>query len=151
MHIEPARAVNDELVTACARLFPQLSTSPPPTREDLAALVASPGAFLLLARDPHIIGTLTLTLYRVPTGLHALINAVVVDEAARGRGVGEALTRACIDRARADGRARIVLFTLPAMTTAHRLYERLGFERSPERDWEFAPGRRLLSYRLALR
>ena len=76
---------------------------------------------------------------------------LAVRPSARGRGVGEALTRACIDRARADGRARIVLFTLPAMTTAHRLYERLGFERSPERDWEFAPGRRLLSYRLVLR
>ncbi|TME82606.1 MAG: GNAT family N-acetyltransferase [Chloroflexi bacterium] len=81
----------------------------------------------------------------------AAFRMLAVRPSARGRGVGEALTRACIDRARADGRARIVLFTLPAMTTAHRLYERLGFERSPERDWEFAPGRRLLSYRLALR
>jgi len=80
----------------------------------------------------------------------AAFRMLAVTPAARGRGVGEALTCACIDRARADGRARIVLFTLPAMAAAHRLYERLGFQRSPERDWEYEPGRRLLSYQLDL-
>lgn len=128
MHIEHAAAVDEELVAACARLFPQLSTSPPPTREHLAALVASPGALLLIARDPHIIATLTLTLYRVPTGLHALINAVVVDEAARGRGVGEALTREAIRRARDAGAARVQLTSRNTREAAHRLYRKLGFD-----------------------
>jgi ribosomal protein S18 acetylase RimI-like enzyme len=81
----------------------------------------------------------------------AAFRMLAVTPPARGRGIGEALTRACIARARGEGQARMVLFTLPAMTAAHRLYERLGFERSPERDWEFAPGRRLLSYQLDLR
>jgi ribosomal protein S18 acetylase RimI-like enzyme len=128
MHIEHAGAVDDELVDACARLFPQLSSSPPPTREDLAALIASPGAFLLLARDPQIIGTLTLTLYRVPTGLHALINAVVVDEVARGRGVGEALNREAIRRAQEAGAARVQLTSRNTREAAHRLYRKIGFD-----------------------
>jgi ribosomal protein S18 acetylase RimI-like enzyme len=76
----------------------------------------------------------------------ASFRMLVVADWARGRGAGEALTRACIDRARAGGRSALVLLTLPAMTAAHRLYEKLGFRRSPERDWEFEPGRRLLGY-----
>src|SRR5690349_22907552 len=122
MHIEQARAVDDELVTALARLFPQLSAAPPPTRENLAALIANPGSFLLIARDPHIVGTLTLTLFRVPTGLQAQINAVVVDEAARGRGVGEALIRDAIERARAAGASRVQLTSRTVREAAHRLY-----------------------------
>src|SRR6185437_9111082 len=59
--------------------------------------------------------------------------------AARGRGVGETLVRACIERARAAGAPRLVLSTGPEMTAAHRLYERLGFVRVPERDWRPRP------------
>ncbi|MEV7280765.1 GNAT family N-acetyltransferase [Streptomyces sp. NPDC093111] len=66
---------------------------------------------------------------------------LAVAHAARGRGVGEALVRACVDRARAvEGCARIVLSTQRTMATAHRIYERLGFVRSPERDWKPVPG-----------
>ena len=76
----------------------------------------------------------------------ASFRMLAVADWARGRGAGEALTRACIDRARAGGRSALVLLTLPAMTAAHRLYEKLGFRRAPERDWEFEPGRQLLGY-----
>ncbi|MFF0436237.1 GNAT family N-acetyltransferase [Streptomyces sp. NPDC004327] len=68
------------------------------------------------------------------------IRMLAVGRAARGRGVGEALVRACIERARAvPGCLRIVLSTQPDMTTAHRIYERLGFHRAPERDWAPIP------------
>ncbi|MFG2112624.1 GNAT family N-acetyltransferase [Streptomyces sp. NPDC048718] len=79
---------------------------------------------------------------------------LAVDHAARGRGVGEALVRACVDRARAVPRcARIVLSTQRTMTKAHRVYARLGFVRAPERDWQPVPGVdfTLLSYGLELR
>ena len=79
------------------------------------------------------------------------IRMLAVDPAARGRGAGTALTRALVERARADGRERIVLLTLPDMQAAHRIYERLGFRRAPTRDWEPEPGLRLLSYELDLR
>jgi ribosomal protein S18 acetylase RimI-like enzyme len=69
---------------------------------------------------------------------------------AQGRGVGAALVHACIERARADGRHGIVISTSPLMHAAHRLYERLGFRRAPERDWVPVPGVELRAYVLAL-
>lgn len=59
---------------------------------------------------------------------------------ARGRGVGEALVRACVERTAALGLARLVLSSQERMHAAHRLYERLGFVRTPERDWRPVPG-----------
>lgn len=74
--------------------------------------------------------------------------AVAAD--ARGRGIGQALVERCIERARADGRSSIAIFTRPFMTDAHRMYERLGFRRASELDWEFDPGDWLFAYRLEL-
>jgi ribosomal protein S18 acetylase RimI-like enzyme len=128
MHIEHATAVSDELVAAMARLIPQLSpTTRIPTPDDLAAVVAQPSTFLLLARDPDIVGTLTLTLFRVPTGVQGLISNVVVDAGARGRGVGEALTREAMRRSRAVGAYRLALNSRNQREAANRLYRRLGF------------------------
>jgi ribosomal protein S18 acetylase RimI-like enzyme len=75
---------------------------------------------------------------------------LVVDPAARGRGVGEALVRACIERARAAGARTLRLSTQPQMAAAHRLYERLGFTRTPDRDWDPEPDVHLLTYELEL-
>jgi ribosomal protein S18 acetylase RimI-like enzyme len=75
---------------------------------------------------------------------------LAVDPAAQGRGAGPALVRACIEEARAAGRARLVLSSATDMTAAHRLYERLGFTRAPARDWKPAPHVQLLAYELAL-
>jgi ribosomal protein S18 acetylase RimI-like enzyme len=69
---------------------------------------------------------------------------------ARGRGIGEALVRTCVDRACRSGRSRVRLDTRTSMTSAHRLYERLGFRRDPEHDWSPAPGIRLIAYVLDL-
>ncbi|MFF5634322.1 GNAT family N-acetyltransferase [Streptomyces sp. NPDC012825] len=74
---------------------------------------------------------------------------LVVAREARGRGVGEALVRTCVDRARAlPGCARIVLSTAAGMVAAHRLYERTGFVRTPHRDWEPIPDHSLRTYSL---
>jgi ribosomal protein S18 acetylase RimI-like enzyme len=75
---------------------------------------------------------------------------LAVDPAAQGRGVGRALVEACVERARAAGKRRIVLLTRPDMTTAHRLYERLGFDRETANDWEYEPGLWLWGYSLVL-
>ena len=64
----------------------------------------------------------------------------------QGRGIGEALVRACLERARADGRERVYLDTTDWMVAAQRLYQRIGFTRAPELDWEPAPGVRLRKY-----
>ena len=84
----------------------------------------------------------------------AEIRMLAVDRAGRGRGAGEALVRACLERARAvDGCVRVVLSTQRAMHSAHRIYERLGFVRTPERDWNPLPHLddiTLLTYQLTL-
>ncbi|MGH4035425.1 GNAT family N-acetyltransferase [Actinomycetota bacterium Odt1-20B] len=82
----------------------------------------------------------------------AEIRMLAVAPDARGRGAGEALVRACVERARAvEGCVRVILSTQPTMHAAHRLYERLGFVRVPERDWLPVPDVRLLAYELELR
>ena len=80
----------------------------------------------------------------------AAFRMLAVDPAVRGRGVGELLVRECLDRARAAGKRRMVLSTDPRMTAAHRLYERLGFTRLPERDWSPVDEVDLLVYALDL-
>ncbi|MET7437677.1 GNAT family N-acetyltransferase, partial [Streptomyces sp. NPDC005568] len=84
----------------------------------------------------------------------AEIRMLAVAPQARGRGAGEALVRACVDRARAtEGCVRVVLSTQRTMRAAHRIYERLGFVRTPERDWNPVPELDdilLLTYELTL-
>jgi ribosomal protein S18 acetylase RimI-like enzyme len=129
--VEIAREATDELVAAFARLLPQLSTSSPPvTREALAEIVASPATVLLVARGDGgtVLGSLTLVLFRIPTGIRAWIEDVVVDGDARGQGVGEALNRYAIDVAAERGARSVDLTSRPSREAANRLYHRLGFE-----------------------
>ena len=129
--VEIAEQVDDELVAAFERLVPQLSrSSPPPDREQLEEIIASPASFLLVARDDagRISGSLTLVLFRIPTGLRAWIEDVVVDSEARGQGVGEALSLFAIDVAAERGARSVDLTSRPSREAANRLYQRLGFE-----------------------
>ena len=80
----------------------------------------------------------------------AAVRMLVVDPAAQGQGIGALLMTECLERARAAGRKRMVLSTSTAMTAAHRLYERLGFTRLPERDWSPVPGIDLIVYARSL-
>jgi ribosomal protein S18 acetylase RimI-like enzyme len=128
--ISIATAADDDLVDAFARLIPQLSTSSPaPGRDALSAIVENPESALFVARlDGRIVGSLTLVTYRIPTGLKAWIEDVVVDESARGHGVGESLNRAALDEARRRGAKDVSLTSRPSREAANRLYQRLGFK-----------------------
>ncbi len=128
MEIQLVTEVTDELVAAFERLIPQLSEARPPTRAELEDLVASPASTLYIVRDPQIVATLTLSVFRTPTGVHAWIEDVVVDSAARGRGIGEVLTRAGIARAAELGAREVNLTSRPSREAANRLYQRVGFE-----------------------
>ncbi len=127
--VEIAQRVDDELVNAFAYLIPQLSSSnPPPSREHLAEMVQSPATLVLIARvDGRIAGSLTLAMFRIPTGLRAWIEDVVVDGDARGNGVGEALNLRAIEEARKRGAVTVDLTSRPSREAANRLYQRLGF------------------------
>ncbi|MET0911418.1 MAG: GNAT family N-acetyltransferase [Ilumatobacteraceae bacterium] len=128
VEVVPAVTVDDELVTAFERLIPQLSSSPPPTRAQLADIVENNSTVLFLARvRGEIMGSLTLAFYRIPTGLKAWIEDVVVDDAARGRGVGAALNQAALAEARRRGAKDVSLTSRPSREAANRLYLRLGF------------------------
>jgi ribosomal protein S18 acetylase RimI-like enzyme len=125
-----ATEVTDELMDACERLIPQLSSSnPAPTREELAEIISSPATVLLVARvDGAIAGILTLATFRIPTGVRAWIEDVVVDETARGYGVGQALNLTAIEEARKRGAITVDLTSRPSREAANRLYQRIGFE-----------------------
>lgn len=122
-------SVTDEVVEAFARLIPQLSSSnPPPSRSQLESLVSSEASTLFVARvEGRIVGSLTLATFRIPTGVRAWIEDVVVDESARGHGVGEALNRAALDLARSEGAITVELTSRPSREAANRLYLRMGF------------------------
>lgn len=122
-------------------LVPQLSSSsPPPDRERLAEIVASPACHLLLARDGSgVLGSMTLVVFPIPTGVRAWIEDVVVDSDARGRGVGEALNRRAIEIATARGARTVDLTSRPERAAANRLYKRLGFVERDTNVYRFVP------------
>lgn len=132
MQIETATRADDELYKAFQRLVPQLTTNnPPPTHEELAALINEPSSTLLLARNEsgQIIGALNLTVYRVPTGIRSIIEDVIVDISARGQGIGEALMVRAIEIARQKGARNIALTSNPMRVAANKLYLKMGFEK----------------------
>lgn len=123
--------VTEELVEAFAALIPQLSSSSPPTsRAELVEMIRSEADTLFVARDVdgRIVGTLTLAVFRIPTGVRAWIEDVVVDDGARGKGVGDALVDAAVIKARAAGAKTVDLTSRPSREAANRLYVRKGFE-----------------------
>lgn len=137
--IDPATSVTPDLVAAFARMIPQLSSSsPPPTPDELSAIVEEPNSTLLIARvGEEIVGTLTLVIFRIPTAVRGLIEDVVVDEAFGGRGIGRALTEAALDVARLAGCGSVDLTSRPSREVANRLYQRVGFERRETNVYRF--------------
>lgn len=115
-------------------------------------------AEILVAVDPRsadVLGTVTFVgdggeYANIARPGEAEFRMLAVHAKGRGRGIGEALVRECLTRARALGRDRMVLSSAPEMTAAHRLYGRLGFHRTPDRDWEPVPGLSLLTFALEL-
>jgi ribosomal protein S18 acetylase RimI-like enzyme len=140
--IETVEQVTPELVEAMAQLIPQLSRSAPPLSEtELAEMTAAPSTVLFVARvDGRIVGCLTLVLFRIPTGLRAMIEDVVVDGEARGAGVGEALSRAAIEEAERRGARTLDLTSRPSREAANRLYQRLGFVARETTVYRYSPG-----------
>ncbi len=133
IEIEAAVTIDGEVMEAVARLVPQLSPSATvPSAEQLQEIAASTCTTLLLARDRaqggRIVGCLTVAVFRIPTGVRAWIEDVVVDASARGKGVGEALSCEALRLASSRGAQTVDLTSRPSREAAKRLYRRLGFE-----------------------
>jgi len=139
--VEQVLAADPELLEAMARLVPQLSSSaPPPSADELEELAASRATTLLIARDESgvIVGSLTLAIFRVPTGVRAWVEDVVVDGAARGAGAGAALVQAALRLAGEAGARTVDLTSRPDREAANRLYMRLGFEQRQTNVYRYA-------------
>ena len=140
MILEQVTEATPELVDVVRRLLPQLTEArTPPTLEQLQQTVSS--QTLIVARDDDgtILGTLTFVLYRVASGLKGRIEDVIVDESARGRGVGELLVQEGMRRANEAGVLMLELTSMPYREAANRLYKRLGFVRRPTNVYVWWP------------
>ena len=130
--IAEVQTVDDEIVAAFETLIPQLSRSnPAPDQATLQAIADSEASTLLIARDDEqddlIVGSMTLAMFRIPTGLRAWVEDVVVDERARGKGVGRILNERALQIARDAGAKTVDLTSRPSREAANRLYKRMGF------------------------
>jgi ribosomal protein S18 acetylase RimI-like enzyme len=143
--VSPLTDIDDETVTTFANLLPQLSSSArPPDRDALAAIIAHEAITVFVARrepdelrDAPIVGTLTLVIVPLPTGIRAHIEDVVVDAAARGHGVGERLTRAALEYASEHGARTVDLTSRPSREAANRLYRRMGFQQRESNTYRY--------------
>lgn len=133
MVIEPVSKITIEFMQALAQLLPQLAPEAGvPDLDHVQRMLADENCTLLVGRLEEggpIVGMLTLIIFRTPTGTHAWIEDVVVDEAARGQGLGELLTRGGMQRALEQGAKSVSLTSRPARAAANRLYLRMGFQR----------------------
>lgn len=132
--IVPVDTVTDELQAAFEHLVSQLTINhPSPTREELSEMINSETSTTLIARiqdkDRTIAGTLTLITYRVPTGIRARIEDVIVDESFRNQGIGKALVLSALKMAQNAGAEGVALTSNPQRIEANNLYQRMGFKR----------------------
>ena len=130
IQVTPVMSASADVLAACHRLIPQLSSSSAPiSAQELEEIIESDTTVLFAARSgQEIVGFLTLAMFRIPTGVRAWIEDVVVDNQARGKGVGDALNRAALAEAERRGSKTVDLTSRPSREAANRLYQRLGFK-----------------------
>lgn len=133
MNIIEINAYADAVLDALNDLLPQLSASPRRlTEDDLRAIIRSDTTRLLMAEeDDRYIGSLTLVVFTIPSGTRARIEDLVVQETARGRGVGRSLVQTAIEMAKTLGAEAVDLTTNSSREAANQLYQKLGFEARP--------------------
>ena len=141
IEVEAVQQVTDELVEACRRLLPQLSSSAAPLgADDLARIADHQANTLFVARSQGtIVGVLTLVTFPLQSGLRARIEDVVVDQDARGQGVGTALTMAALGLAQQQGARSVDLTSRASRVAANRLYQHLGFQLRDSNVYRYQP------------
>lgn len=137
VEVGPVRAPSPDVAEAVRRLVPQLTRFPGPYgEEDVAGVLADPASTLLTARDEgRVVGLAVVVVYRKLTRLTARLEDVVVDESARGRGVGAALVAAAVDEARRRAAKDLELSSGRWREAANRLYPRAGMRLRDTNVW----------------
>ena len=128
--IRPVTEVTESLTDAYRVLIPQLSSSSsPPTGEALQRIIESDLAQILIAENENgeILGTMTIIIFQIPTGIRAWIEDVVVDSSVRGKGIGKKLNLAALELAKQAGAKTVDLTSRPARQEANQLYRSIGF------------------------
>ena len=139
--IRPVTEVTESLTDAYRVLIPQLSSSSnPPTGEALQRIIESDSAQILIAEDENgeIVGTMTLIIFQIPTGIRAWIEDVVVDSSARGKGIGKKLNLAALELAKQAGAKTVDLTSRPARQEANQLYRSIGFAERETNVYRFS-------------
>ncbi len=139
--IRPVTEVTESLTDAYRVLIPQLSSSSnPPTEEELQRIIESDSAQILIAEDENgeILGTMTLIIFQIPTGIRAWIEDVVVDSSARGKGIGKKLNLAALELAKQAGAKTVDLTSRPARQEANQLYRSIGFAERETNVYRFS-------------
>ncbi|HEX3731863.1 MAG TPA: GNAT family N-acetyltransferase [Mycobacteriales bacterium] len=140
--VTPAKVLDEEVVSALGALLPQLSSSARADRQLLVQLIEHDATTLYLARARgRVVGALTLVTYPLPTGLRAHIEDVVVDQSARGLGIGEALVRTALAAVGSLGAKSVDLTSRPSREAAIGLYTRVGFTRRDSHTYRYTPDR----------
>ena len=152
--IEPEFAAIAELTATTYLAEGYGDQSYEPTLRDVAGRARAATVFVAVIGD-EVVGSVAVATRggayaELAAPGEAVIRMLVVGPAARGSGAGTALVQSCLDAALADGCQVVRLSTQPTMTAAHRIYQRVGFVRTPLLDWEPVPGLRLLTYELLL-
>jgi ribosomal protein S18 acetylase RimI-like enzyme len=141
IQVEEATEPAEGLAEAVRGLVGQLSRSAsPPSDAEIEDIIRSPASRLLLARDADgtLVGMMTLAVFRIPTGVRAWVEDVVVDTRCRGRGIGAALIEASLELAERLGARTVDLTSRPGREDANRLYRRLGFEQRETNVYRFS-------------
>ena len=139
--IRPVTEVTESLTDAYRVLIPQLSSSSsPPTGEALQRIIESDSAQILIAEDENgeILGTMTLIIFQIPTGIRAWIEDVVVDSSVRGKGIGKKLNLAALELAKQAGAKTVDLTSRPARQEANQLYRSIGFAERETNVYRFS-------------
>lgn len=113
------------------QLLPQLSSKASPiTMERLSELVGSGSTMIFICtnEEAKIVGMLSLVIMKIPTGNKAWVEDVVVDQNARGQGLGKALMDHALEEAGKLGVKTIDLTSRPSRENANRLYQSLGYQ-----------------------
>lgn len=127
--ITRVETITPELLAAFKRLIPQLTKASVPTREELQKLIDSPSVLILAQADGEIVGAAALGVFRTPSGVHAHVEDVIVDESMRGQGIGDELVNHLLQIAREMGLKGVSLTCNPRRVAANALYQKMGFQK----------------------